>query len=428
MSGDQCKKGFSGLSSLASDIRDLDNPIRPEVKVDNKPETLEQPTESEWESKSSQSDSRVSSIYIIGIIGFIFVIWLASHFAQNNNTTSSLQANNNAQSNQQSLVQIVNQNDTSPAQTNNNVLSHPKSPVQTSNNQQYADPTYIKPQVGTNNILSEPEIRWCIREGIRIEAMRSIIDTNEAVDAFNSIVSDSNSRCGNFRYRHSALSRAKSDVETFRSQIEADAILEAKNLGNSSQSLPLSISTPKIDESRIPNVQDTKEVQQLLIELGYKLGSADGNYGNRTVVAVKAFQRDNGMTQDGSINQSLLSTLRTIRDMKFKTKANKPTASVISSTSNRLFDTSSKDSITASEKTKIKRYCAAITGTLGDEYNCISHELNTLKQSGGMPDLSGITQSERTKIKQYCRAITGSPGDEYNCLRSELGQLRTSGY
>ena len=44
---------------------------------------------------------------------------------------------------------------------------------------------------------------------------------------------------------------------------------------------------------------DVKSVQSRLQELGYYTGSLDGNYGSGTVAAVKAFQANNGLTQDG---------------------------------------------------------------------------------------------------------------------------------
>ena len=44
-----------------------------------------------------------------------------------------------------------------------------------------------------------------------------------------------------------------------------------------------------------------KKLQQRLMELGYKLPrfGADGDYGNETVAAVKAFQQDWGLKVDG---------------------------------------------------------------------------------------------------------------------------------
>ena len=44
---------------------------------------------------------------------------------------------------------------------------------------------------------------------------------------------------------------------------------------------------------------DVAQLQQALIELGYLTGKADGNYGAKTVSAVKAFQKANGLKTDG---------------------------------------------------------------------------------------------------------------------------------
>ena len=41
------------------------------------------------------------------------------------------------------------------------------------------------------------------------------------------------------------------------------------------------------------------QLQEALIKLGYLAGTADGNYGSKTMEAVKAFQRNNGLTADG---------------------------------------------------------------------------------------------------------------------------------
>ncbi len=49
--------------------------------------------------------------------------------------------------------------------------------------------------------------------------------------------------------------------------------------------------------------ENVKKVQARLIELGYSCGKygADSNFGNDTENAVKAFQRDNGLAQDGIV-------------------------------------------------------------------------------------------------------------------------------
>ena len=48
---------------------------------------------------------------------------------------------------------------------------------------------------------------------------------------------------------------------------------------------------------------DVAQLQEALIELGYLSGKADGTYGEKTVAAVKAFQKANGLTADGTAGE-----------------------------------------------------------------------------------------------------------------------------
>ena len=45
------------------------------------------------------------------------------------------------------------------------------------------------------------------------------------------------------------------------------------------------------------------QLQEALIELGYLSGKADGNYGTKTMEAVRAFQKANGLTADGTAGE-----------------------------------------------------------------------------------------------------------------------------
>lgn len=286
MAGDNDKKkGFSGLLDLVSEVSDINEPIKPEPKAEANPSTPKQPPQPQRETVPSEPERKTTSSppfietvssgksgggsggkWVLGIIGVIFVIWLI---------------NNGGQSNKK-------------------------------NSYQSAELQCTKPSVGINNVLSVPEIRWCIWEGIRIEAMRDVIDNNAGIDEFNRIVNDYNSRCGTYRYRLGSRSQAERDVEAYRSQIVSEAIREARQLGDSYQPSYPSVS-PGISTSiapKKPNAQYTREAQQLLIDLGYDPGPVDGDYGRRTADAVKAFQRAAGITPDGWIDEDLLSTLR----------------------------------------------------------------------------------------------------------------------
>ena len=323
---DKDKKGFSGLSDLASEVSGVDEPIKPEPKAEAKPSTPKQPPHPqrekpapEPERKTKKSPPPVETVtsgtntggsggkWILGIIGVAFVIWLINNEGQNNRTSSY--------------------NPPSTPQSYGYPQSSPAPAVRAPSSVQNAGLQYTKPSVGTNNVLSVPQIRWCIREGIRIEAMRSVIDSNAEVGKFNRIVDDYNSRCGSYRYRQGSQSRAERDVEPYRSQIVAEAIREARQSGSSYQPSYSSGSqgTSTSSASKKPSAQYTREAQQLLTDLGYDPGPIDGDYGRRTAAAVKAFQRDSGITQDGWIDQDLLSALRRAK------AAHKPTAAFPSS-------------------------------------------------------------------------------------------------
>ena len=54
---------------------------------------------------------------------------------------------------------------------------------------------------------------------------------------------------------------------------------------------------------------DVQQLQENLIQLGYLSGKADGVYGVKTVAAVRAFQKANGLTQDGTAGVNTLKAL-----------------------------------------------------------------------------------------------------------------------
>jgi len=59
-----------------------------------------------------------------------------------------------------------------------------------------------------------------------------------------------------------------------------------------------------------PQGADVRQAQTLLTELGYEPGPVDGQMGHRTVAAIKAFQRREGLTADGRLTENLLAVLQ----------------------------------------------------------------------------------------------------------------------
>ena len=62
---------------------------------------------------------------------------------------------------------------------------------------------------------------------------------------------------------------------------------------------------------------DVKELQRRLIELKYLTGTADGSFGASTKTAVKAFQKDAGLTADGVAGTGTLNKLFALGEIKF---------------------------------------------------------------------------------------------------------------
>ncbi len=81
------------------------------------------------------------------------------------------------------------------------------------------------PPFGKGNMLSESQLRYCLAEIIRIEAVRPVMNRyrHDQVAFFNALIAAYNSRCAKYRYELPAMDRAKYDVETNRSRIESAA-------------------------------------------------------------------------------------------------------------------------------------------------------------------------------------------------------------
>jgi hypothetical protein len=70
----------------------------------------------------------------------------------------------------------------------------------------YSEPSYSEetlPPIGTNNVLNSSQIRYCLSEKIRMDAVETTINTysQAEIDYFNNSVADYNSRCGSFTTR-----------------------------------------------------------------------------------------------------------------------------------------------------------------------------------------------------------------------------------
>ena len=81
----------------------------------------------------------------------------------------------------------------------------------------------VVPPVGTDRLLSTPEVRYCIYQGERIDYLRSMATTNAEIDKFNAIVGDFNSRCSSFEYRIGVLGSIQGEVPGRAAILQAEA-------------------------------------------------------------------------------------------------------------------------------------------------------------------------------------------------------------
>ena len=236
---------------------------------------------------------------------------------------------------------------------------------------QLSDLEFAEPPVGRDNALNVAQIRWCLREKIRIETLRLMLATNPQIAEFNRLVSGYNNRCGSYRYRQGALARARREVERHRSEIvgsisperfgkrdkpgtkaavgtsgrdriataiepapAAEAARKPENArtteGNdqtpsrradptSEPSRPTPESPGQSDAVYAPEPIEepptdrhdlTEEIQRDLKALGYEPGPIDGIYGRKTKRAIQAFERDMGVTPKGDATVQLWQRLR----------------------------------------------------------------------------------------------------------------------
>jgi TonB family protein len=81
------------------------------------------------------------------------------------------------------------------------------------------------PPSGKGNLFSDAQVRYCLAQLIRVDAIRPLLNRyeREEVEQFNALVADFNARCGGYRYKDNALAEAKAWLEDNRAEIERAA-------------------------------------------------------------------------------------------------------------------------------------------------------------------------------------------------------------
>lgn len=80
-----------------------------------------------------------------------------------------------------------------------------------------------RPPVGQGLALNRAQVRYCVFQGERLEAMRSLTTTNYQINQFNALIDDYNSRCSNYRYTSGVLSSVRREAQGKTAEFTADA-------------------------------------------------------------------------------------------------------------------------------------------------------------------------------------------------------------
>jgi hypothetical protein len=301
------------------------------------------------------------------------------------------------------------------------------------------------PSTGRDRLLSVAEIRWCLREDVRIEVLQQRLATQEP-QRFNVMVGEYNRRCTRFRYRDDALELARRDIDDARRWIVEEALGEAFAPSASETSTKLAGAGYSLL---------TQDVQELLRSVGHDPGPVDGYYGARTKAAVEAFEKASDRSPTGAISEALRrelldrarsagvaesSLLRATTAERAAIRAscagargvtayNRCVESELASLSQRRPLPARR--VTEAERVVIDNVClrAKLRGGEDGFARCVEEQLADLAQLESEPSIAAMTEAERTAVKERC-ASTGSfygPAAFYRCAQERLAEVAEPG-
>ena len=305
------------------------------------------------------------------------------------------------------------------------------------------------PQGGRGRKLSVAEIRWCLREDIRIETLQTRLTTNTETERFNDLVNSYNHRCTHFEYRDDDLAQARRDIDDARSLIVAEVWAESGT--------PASGASADLSGGAYSVL--TKDVQELLRALAYAAGPADGHFGARTKTAIESFEKDQGRAASGRVSEALRKELldrvrnvnaseghlfnatpaerAVIRESCASCEASNALAAYNRCVEARLQrlarqgHRTAAQSVSEPEMAAIDETCAGTKLLKGpDAYDrCVEQQIADLGQLESKPSFAGVADGDRTAIEDSC---TGTkffygPAAFYRCAQARLAELSEFG-
>lgn len=275
--------------------------------------------------------------------------------------------------------------------------------------------------MGTDLVLSVPQLRYCVAEDIRLDAAKTVINNYVEADVgrFNAMVADYNSRCSQFRYRRGALESAKSDIEAIRSLLQAEGRSRfVRRPSRGFQRTPSETVRPSFDGLVL-------SIQRRLNELGYDAGAPDGFAGPKTRAAITAFQKDEGLQVDGIASTSLLERVKSVE----QGSRSQPSTSGTEQTPRAAGPDLSN--LNSAERESIEAACSSDKYLRGPaaHNSCLLTNLQALDRQGPRPNLAHLNSAERQSVEAACSndKYLNGPAAYNACLSTKLEGLERQG-
>lgn len=301
------------------------------------------------------------------------------------------------------------------------------------------------PSTGSGILLGVGQIRYCLAEDIRLTAAKQAANgnINNDVDRFNLMVADYNSRCSNFRYRKGALESVRSEVERFRTQLEA----EGRGRFSRGATAPLTPDVPlsaapqtlapkdqPTQRQSEPGLSDLTSDEQQSIEmacLGPKVNAGPKAYD----ACVKKHLRSlKGKNPSPDISRLSSDEQQSIEMACLSDKVNNGPAAYnrcVQGHVNSLGSESRRPDISqlsSDEQQSIEMACLSQKVNSGPAaYNkCIARHLASLGGVSHAPDQSRLTSSEQQSIEMACleQKVNSGPAAYNRCLERQIARLK----
>ena len=375
---EQLARGFAGLSSKVSDVsEDAAVPPVPQATAPRPTRPAQKPAQAK--STPASKSGKTGWIWVVACSA-VFVIWVANSGSGNN-----------------SQPPIPSDAATPAAPTISAGAGMDGAAAAASDERM--------PPVGRNNVLNIPEIRWCKREKIRIDAIEDVMNTAVELEigAFNAQVDDYNSRCAEFRYRRGQVEQVDRELAAQRESIAA---------ASQSQWYQAWAGASDGSASGPASAERADEQQQ------GAFGSAWGAKSERG-----AARTDLSQDEQESIDSACGGQKALYGQAAYDKCVSKKISAL--KTGPRHVDLTA---LSVAERESIESACGGQRTLEGPAaYNrCLSTKLASLKAGPRDIDLSSLSEARRESIENACsgQQLLEGPAAYNRCLTQKLGRLR----